>query len=175
MPLIRVAIENYKSIKRCDMSLTELSVLIGENGTGKTSILEAMLYFYKNLTEACASDDVFDANNRFSNEIRITLFFDFSEFVKISKSNSDEPDLLDNQAKTQIKYSGYYKAILSLATKSLNHIIPISLTQIKGQGIHWDYSYEDRLIIKSLFPFFLLILDLLMSLNGATFGIFSVN
>jgi len=154
MPLTRVSIENYKSVRRCDISVTELSILIGENGTGKTSILEAMLYFYNNLTNACASDAVFDENNRFSNEVRITLFFDFSEFVKISKSNSDEPDLFGEQSESQIKYSGYYKTILSIATKSPNHILPVTLTQIKGKGIQWDYPYEDRLIFRSLFPFF---------------------
>ena len=157
MPLTRVSIENYKSIRHCDISVSELSILIGENGTGKTSILEAMLYFYNNLTESCASNDVFDENNRFSNEVRITLFFDFSEFVKISKSNSDEPDLFGEQgeqSESQIKYSGYYKTILSIAAKTPNHILPVTLTQIKGKSIQWDYSYEDRLIFRSLFPFF---------------------
>ena len=154
MPLIRVSIENFKSIKSCDISMTELSILIGENGTGKTTILEAILYFYKNLTEAYASDAVFDENNRFSNEVRITLFFDFSEFVKISKSNSDGPDLFDDHSETETKYSAYYKAILSIATKSPNYILSVTLTQIKGRGIRWDYSYEVRLILRSLFPFF---------------------
>ncbi len=154
MPLTRVSIENFKSIRSCDISMTELSILIGENGTGKTSILEAMLYFYKNLTEIHVSDTVFDENNRFSNEVRITLFFDFSEFVKISKSNSDDPGLFDDESAAQAKYSGYYKAILSVATKSPNHILPVTLTQIKGKGIQWDCSYEDRLILRSLFPVF---------------------
>ena len=154
MPVTRVAIENFKSIKRCEISLAELSVLIGENGTGKTSILEAMLYFYNNLTEAQVSELVFDENNKFSNEVHVTLYFDFTEFVKISKSNSEESDLLGELSETQIKYRGYYKAILSLATKTANHIIAVTLTQIKGKGIQWNRSYEDRLIIKSLFPFF---------------------
>ena len=154
MPLTRIEIENYKSIKHCDISITELTILIGENGTGKTSVLEAMQYFYKNLTEACASNTVFDENNRFSNEVRITLHFDFSEFVKISKSHSDDPDLFGDQSATKIKYNGYYKAILSIATKSPNQVLSVTLNQIKGKGIQWNYSYEDRLIFRSLFPFF---------------------
>lgn len=89
MPLTRLIIKNYKSIKNCDISLEKLNVLIGENGSGKTTILDAINYFYKNLTYSAASDNVFDENNRYSNELKISLVYDFSQFVKISKSNSD--------------------------------------------------------------------------------------
>lgn len=149
MSLIRVKIENFKSIKKCDIMLSELNVLIGENGTGKTNILEAIQYFYDNLTASKVSDLVFDQNNRYSNEIRITLYFDFSEFVKISKSNFGE-----NLPSDKNKYGRYYKSIMAIASKAMNHIIPITMSQIKGRTITWNYSYEDRFIFKSLFPFF---------------------
>ena len=42
MPLTRLIIKNYKSIKNCDISLEKLNVLIGENGSGKTTILDAI-------------------------------------------------------------------------------------------------------------------------------------
>lgn len=48
MSLSRVIIKNYKSIKHCDVTLSGLNVLIGENGTGKTNLLEAINYFYNN-------------------------------------------------------------------------------------------------------------------------------
>ena len=44
MPLTRLIIKNYKSIKNCDISLEKLNVLIGENGSGKTTILDAINY-----------------------------------------------------------------------------------------------------------------------------------
>lgn len=81
MPLTRLIIKNFKSIKHCDISLSELNVLIGENGTGKTNLLDAIDYFYRNLTNSDISLDVFDENNRFSNEVRISLTYDLSEFV----------------------------------------------------------------------------------------------
>lgn len=154
MPLIRIKIENFKSIKHCDISLSELNLFLGENGTGKTSILEAIYYFYQNLTEANINDSIFDENNRFSNEARITLYFDFSEFVKISKSNSDDSYIFDDQPSAKIKYGGYYKTIISIAAKSKDRIIPVCMSQIKGKPIRWNYSYEDRFIFKSLFPIF---------------------
>lgn len=154
MPLTRIKIENFKSIMYCDASLSGLNVLLGENGTGKTNILEAIYYFYQNLTDSCANTTVFDENNHFSNEVKITLFFDFSEFVKISKSNAAELNLFDDQPSAKVRYSGYYTTIISMAAKSPKQVLAVTLTQIKGRTIAWNYSYEDRLIFKSLFPFF---------------------
>ena len=155
MPLTRLCIKNFKSIKSCDISFSELNVLIGENGTGKTNILDAINYFYRNLTESNTSDRIFDENNHYSNELRITLVYDLSEFVKISKSNSDElPNLFDDQLTEKAKYGGYYKAIISMASKSKDKQLYVELSQIKGYPIRWNYSYEDRLIFKSLFPIF---------------------
>lgn len=149
MPLTRLIIKNFKSIYNCDISLSELNVLIGENGTGKTNILDALSYFYRNLTDSNISDSVFDENNHYSNELRITLVYDLSEFVKISKSNSDElPDFFDYQPAEKTKYGGYYKAIISMASKSKDRRLYVELSQIKGCPIRWNYSYEDRLMFK---------------------------
>lgn len=156
MPITRIIIKNYKSIKNCDISLSDLSLLIGENGTGKTSILEAINYFYQNLTESNASMAVFDENNRYSNEVRIALVYDLSEFVKISKSNADlMSEVFQEQAgeKAQ-KYNGYYKTILSIAGSAKEQKICVEMSQIKGRGIRWSSSYEKRLIFKSLFPIY---------------------
>lgn len=155
MPLTRLIIKNYKSIKDCDISLSELNVLIGGNGTGKSNLLDAINYFYRNLTENNASDYVFDENNHYSNELRIALVYDFSEFVKISKSNSDDSfDPFEDQPEKKTKYSGYYKAIITMASQSKDKKIRVELSQVKGRAIHWNCSYEDRLIFKSLFPMF---------------------
>lgn len=110
MPLSRIIIKNYKSIKKCDFSLTELNVLIGKNGTGKTTILEAINYFYKNLTKSDIDNSIFNQNNSFSNEISISFIYDLSDFLKIAKSHSGEDDTFDNS--NEKKYNGYYKAII---------------------------------------------------------------
>ena len=155
MPLTRLIIKNYKSIKDCDISLSDLNVLIGGNGTGKTNLLDAISYFYRNLTETNPSNMVFDENNHYSNELRITLVYDLSEFVKISKSNSEDTlDIFEDQPEKKTKYGGYYKAIIAMASQSKDKKIRVELSQIKGRTIHWNCSYEDRLIFKSLFPMF---------------------
>jgi len=125
MPLVRIKIENFKSIKSCDLSVSDLNILIGENGTGKTNILDAINYFYSNLTSENKDDKIFDQNNKFSNEVKISLYFDFTEFVKISKSNYGEVNLLNEHLISDVKYAGYYKAILTMASKSKDNVISI--------------------------------------------------
>ena len=155
MPLTRLTIKNFKSIKECDITFSGLNVLIGENGTGKTNILDAVNYFYRNLTDSNISTDIFDENNHYSNEVRISLTYDLSEFVKISKSNADTvPDFEKEEAKEKGRYSGYYKTIISMASKASNGKLRVELSQIKGCPVRWNYTYEERLIFKSLFPIF---------------------
>lgn len=155
LPITRLTIKNFKSIKHCDIALIELNVFIGENGTGKTNLLDAISYFYRNLTSSNPSTEVFDENNHYSNEVRIALTYDLSEFVKISKSNTDEvPDFSQEEPIQQNRYSGYYRQIISIASKAKSNKICVELTQIKGRPIQWNCTYEERLIFKSLFPVF---------------------
>lgn len=161
MALIKVKIQNFKSIKSAVFALKNLNLMIGENGSGKTNILEAIEYFYDNLTSSNLRTDIFDLNNPFSNEVRITLYFDFKEFVKISKAQTDadinwfSDAASESDAETaRQKYSGYYKKIIALATATHDKVLSVQLIQIKGKGIKWNYTYEDRLIFKSLFPLF---------------------
>lgn len=155
MPLIQLTIKNFKSIKNCDITFSELNLLIGENGTGKTNILEAISYFYNNLTSSNVRTDVFDENNKYSNEVRISLTFDFSECVKISKSNLKEYVFYgDEVSLEESRYSGYYRTIISMGEQNQDKKVRIEMSQIKGRLIQWNCSYTDRLIIKSLFPVF---------------------
>lgn len=89
MPLTRLIIKNFKSIKNCDISLSELNVLIGENGTGKTNLLDAISYFYRNLTDSDISEHVFDENNHwipFSSQFsKLKVLFQKKHFVSIWK------------------------------------------------------------------------------------------
>ena len=44
MSLSRIVIKNFKSIKECDIAVTELNVFIGENGAGKSNLLDYYEY-----------------------------------------------------------------------------------------------------------------------------------
>jgi len=152
--LSRIRIENYKSIKKCDIQLNKLNLLIGANGTGKTNILSAISYFYDNLTTKRIDDEIFDLNNKYSNQVKITLYFDLSEFYKITRSNNDVYSRFIEDEEDKSKYQSYYDSIIDLIASRSDKIFSIQMTQIKGKGIRWSESFEKRSIIKSLFPFF---------------------
>lgn len=154
LPVTHIRIDNYKSIKRCDIDLNNITALIGANGTGKTNILEAINYFYSNLTENNISEMVFDANNKFSNQVKITLTFDLSNFVIISKTQiNDFADLFDDNTEKS-RHSEYFKSIIALVSSQKEKTISIQMSQIKGRGIQWSEPFQKRTILKSLFPFF---------------------
>ena len=134
-----------------------MNILIGKNGTGKTNILDAINYFFQNMTSSNICSNIFDENNRYSNEVKITLFFDLSKFVKISILNTEDDNIFEKifpDYSHTTKYHDYYKKIIHLAKKASNNTLALELAQIKNRTITWNYSYEDRLIFKSLFPLF---------------------
>jgi predicted ATPase len=47
--ITRVRLENYKSIARCDVSLSPLTVLVGPNGSGKSNFLDALAFLARAL------------------------------------------------------------------------------------------------------------------------------
>jgi len=152
MSLTKIKIENFKSIKKCNINLIEKNLFIGENGSGKSTILEAIDYFYKNLVKPELRTDVFDENNHYSNEIKITITYNLSEFNKIIKAQVRENR--KNSSETPARYTGYYKKILSLSSKNYNHTISLEFSQIKNKGVQWNYPYETRQLLKNLFPIF---------------------
>ena len=107
MGIETIKIENYKSIKKCYLNLSQLNALIGENGCGKTNILEAIKYFYYNLIAESIDNDIYDKNNIFSKTVKIGIQYDCTELRKI----------IVNKRKTQ-KEEDYYRKILKLINKN---------------------------------------------------------
>lgn len=50
--LTRVILRNYKSIANCDVSLWALTFLVGRNGAGKSSFLDALHFVRDGLSES---------------------------------------------------------------------------------------------------------------------------
>jgi predicted ATPase len=146
MGIVKISIENYKCINECGLSLTDLNLLIGENGSGKTNIISAIEYFYNNLTAVLVDNSIFDRTNKFNNSVRITLEFNLRKFVRIARTQ------LRNDF--DIPYMKYYKKILSLNSKADENILKLELTQTKGSMPKWNMDFEDRAIVKSLFPLY---------------------
>lgn len=121
MPLTRLTIKNFKSIKYCDITLSDLNVLIGENGTGKTNLLDAISYFYYNLTGSNISTEIFDENNHYSNEVRVSLTYDLSEGVM--KEEYREFEIPKKGGSRVINYLDRYTSMWNLQHKLLKNFL----------------------------------------------------
>ena len=76
MGLKRLEINGYRSIAHMDIDAGQIVTLIGENGSGKSNILFALNYFYKNLIKEWDEKGIFDTHNSFRNEISIRITYD---------------------------------------------------------------------------------------------------
>jgi len=100
----RIEIENYKSIDKLDFEVGRFNVFIGENGCGKTNILEAIAFAssYRDMengllslkgvriTEPQFFRNGFDQENLLK-DIRIVLFGKDDTFIDFSFGNTNEP------------------------------------------------------------------------------------
>jgi len=78
----QVHIKNFRSIEEAEISLKDLTMLIGNNGTGKTSILEA-IHFALSPSYLSGKIEPTDFYNGTNNEILIEVVFDKTFTVEI--------------------------------------------------------------------------------------------
>lgn len=142
MSITHIEIENYKSIHHCSLSLKNINLLIGENGSGKSSILSALSYFYESLVREVNDEGAYNLNNKFSDSFKISITFNFSHLKNISSWN-----LLRN---SDSEYSDYYSWI-----KRQNYQEVITLQKIKNYPSRWNRDKKYRQNIFNLFPLYI--------------------
>lgn len=82
MKISRVTIENFRGHKYTELELSDHHVLVGENGAGKTAVLEAINYATSSYYLSSRLDEQ-DFNNADADPIKITVDFDRPFGVKI--------------------------------------------------------------------------------------------
>ena len=65
MAIKRLEISGYRSIDNINIEAKQIVGLIGQNGSGKSNILSALNYFYKNLISEWDEKGIFDTYNSF--------------------------------------------------------------------------------------------------------------
>ena len=141
MSVFKIEINNYKSIKHCELTLSDINLLIGENGTGKTNVLDAIRYFYQNLLQEYDDTAIYNYQNHFSNEVSIAITFDFNHLKKISIKNQSR--------ETDSDYQGYYAWI-----SRRNRYETLHLQKIKNKPVRWNQNRKYRQNIFNLFPLY---------------------
>lgn len=136
--IVKVEFENIKNLSNIYLSLEDLNVLVGVNGTGKSHIQRFIKYFYDNLIDKNIESDVFDKENPYNDYIKISIKYNLTNFLKISQNNKDN----------------IFNHILDLLDDSDE--VKITMIQYKNNTIEWNCTYEQRKVIKYLFPFYLI-------------------
>ena len=60
MSIKSIEISGYKSISHVKVYNRQITALIGQNGSGKSNILSAIQYFYRNLTSVWEDEGIFE-------------------------------------------------------------------------------------------------------------------
>ena len=142
MGLESIHIKNYKCIHDYKITLKQMNLLLGENGSGKTNILSAIVYFYDNMISQKPSHEIFDENNPLNDHVEITLTYDLSRlFIRIRKNRKEKKE----------RYLTYYKTMEGLTE---NGKISLTLSQVKGGRINWNYGIEKRKALYHLYPLY---------------------
>lgn len=142
MAIKNIEINGYRSIYNLKIDASDISALIGRNGSGKSNILSALNYFYNNLTEEWHEDGIFDANNLFHNEILIRISYEIKNVLNIVEHNMKSK---------KFEYKNYYNKIRRI---SKNNMIELELLKRKGCNAEWNVDYNTRQIIAALFPIY---------------------
>lgn len=82
MRLTRIKIENFRGHKNTELEFADHHVLVGENGSGKTAVLEAINYATSSYYLSSRLDEQ-DFNSADAGDIKITVEFDKPFAVKI--------------------------------------------------------------------------------------------
>lgn len=142
MGLKEIHIKNYKSVRDYRITLKQMNLLLGENGSGKTNILSAIVYFYENMITQRPSYRVFDENNPLNDQIEITMVYDMSEILIRSRKNRKEG---------KDAYLSYYKMIEGIQR---NGKAVLTMKQIKGGKIMWNMGSDKRKVLYHLYPLY---------------------
>lgn len=135
MSIKSIEIKNFKSIEYLKIDLKNLNTFIGKNGVGKSTISNAVRYFYDNLTKSCLRQDLFDKSNKYKTEIEITIEYDFTRIIRYVEGSYE------------MKLFG-----MRIKKHNVNNSVIVKMKQRKNEQIEWNIDYSERYIIENSHP-----------------------
>jgi len=85
MKIIKIVVDNYRSIQRVEIEPSRFSIFVGQNNHGKTNFFEAIEWFYN----AKSSDNEEHFDKSVDNRIKVELHFDEVTDADIEKLSTD--------------------------------------------------------------------------------------
>ena len=137
MGIVKVKIENFRTIDRMNLDVKEsgISCLIGKNGVGKTTIINAIRYLYKVAEQPYDIEQIIDKKNSYVQRTKIELVFDFTKLHKKTSNQYIEENLAD--------FEKYIK----------DNQLPLRMTQYKNGLVEW-YPINDVYKVRRLLRVF---------------------
>lgn len=108
MELVKLKIENFRGYKNSEIELSKLSVIIGKNDVGKSTLLDALNIFFENEKPLENDANVYSGKNDisitcfFNVNPNYTIFLDSAETEK-TQTTLESEYLLDDKGLLQIK------------------------------------------------------------------------
>lgn len=156
MYLSKIKIKNFRSLKSVDLHILPITIIYGENGSGKSSILEALYLLKQSLGDnylstngvinfGSYSDIVINRDNNKWVSIGIGLTFKRNEFQKyLLSSTSETLDYFKNIRKinfpiTYIEYEASFRIndgpleLIQVLKVNKHRLIEVRYERIKGQ------------------------------------------
>lgn len=90
MKLVKCKIENFRSYENVEINFADLNVIIGKNDVGKSTILEALKFFFDENKASDNDINVYSERNNFS----ISCYFEVDSDERISLDLSERPQTL---------------------------------------------------------------------------------
>ena len=115
MAIKTIEISGYRSIAHIVLNMDNITAFIGRNGSGKSNILSALNYFYRNLTGIYDEVNIFDTTNSLRNEICIKITYDMRQILRIVQRNLKSA--AGEEKGISKEYETYYQKIRAIAQK----------------------------------------------------------
>lgn len=135
MSIKSIEIKNFKSIEHLKFNVSEINAFVGKNGVGKSTIVNAINYFYDNLIDVNANNKNFDSTNTYKNKLEITLEYDFSRI-----------ELYARDSFSMKLYSMLHSGLFD------SEVLVVKMEQTKGGHIQWNIDYSERYVVYNTHP-----------------------
>lgn len=147
--ITKIEINNFKSIKNATFDFREnhesIVCLLGKNGSGKSNIIKAILYFWEHLCDDYSSINICDNINPYNQKAEIAITYDL-ELIRVKAKYNEK-------LKSDIDY--LEKSFSGETNFFMVNSIEMKMMQNKKGKISWTVQdIRVRRIIKSLFPIY---------------------
>lgn len=157
--LSRLKIHGYKSIYDCDINLTNLNVLIGTNGAGKSNFIEFFTFIYQLLegklqnytNKSGGADSILHFGRKKTEYLATEIYFgDYGYQFTLEPTLDSRLMFTDERFSfSNDSYSGHFETQMQ-DSKQDNNIYAQTIAMIKKSRVYHFHDTSDTAVVKQL-------------------------